>query len=253
MFKMTGHIFTGKRFGGFAFVQVDGVLSLDPRLDLANHSPTGFEWGYGGSGPTQLSVGLFVYWLQKRLGVHEAEKVLREELINPWPHLLVKPLVVRLPREWFSFHIDTLESSMRERFLDIQEDPSLPERMRGLLRDLLMTERVQYVYPPYPVEDPVFGMVRKGVEAWRSHPLRRESPEENLGSDWTLEADVVHPKLRISRLRNTGEVYAELLDESDRFILLAALSNPFWKNHPLSCWNGPRILSHVPGFQGIHF
>jgi hypothetical protein len=31
---------------------------LDPRLDLRNHSPTGFEWGYGGSGPAQLSLAL---------------------------------------------------------------------------------------------------------------------------------------------------------------------------------------------------
>lgn len=31
---------------------------LDPRLDLRNHSPTGFEWGYGGSGPAQLALAL---------------------------------------------------------------------------------------------------------------------------------------------------------------------------------------------------
>ncbi|HEV3076141.1 MAG TPA: DUF6166 domain-containing protein [Thermoanaerobaculia bacterium] len=31
---------------------------LDPRLDLRMHSPTGFEWGYGGSGPAQLALAL---------------------------------------------------------------------------------------------------------------------------------------------------------------------------------------------------
>lgn len=31
---------------------------LDPRLDLKNHSPTGFEWGYAGSGPAQLANAL---------------------------------------------------------------------------------------------------------------------------------------------------------------------------------------------------
>jgi hypothetical protein len=31
---------------------------LDPRTDLANHSPTGLEWGYGGSGPAQLALAL---------------------------------------------------------------------------------------------------------------------------------------------------------------------------------------------------
>jgi len=31
---------------------------LAPRLDLRNHSPTGFEWGYGGSGPAQLALAI---------------------------------------------------------------------------------------------------------------------------------------------------------------------------------------------------
>jgi hypothetical protein len=31
---------------------------LPPRLDLRNHSPTGFEWGYAGSGPAQLALAL---------------------------------------------------------------------------------------------------------------------------------------------------------------------------------------------------
>ena len=28
------------------------------RLDLRNHSPTGLEWGYGGSGPAQLALAV---------------------------------------------------------------------------------------------------------------------------------------------------------------------------------------------------
>ena len=39
---------------------------LDPRLDLWNHSPTGFEWGYPGSGPAQLALAL----LADHLGDH---------------------------------------------------------------------------------------------------------------------------------------------------------------------------------------
>lgn len=31
---------------------------LDPRYDLANHSPDGFSWGYGGSGPAQLALAM---------------------------------------------------------------------------------------------------------------------------------------------------------------------------------------------------
>lgn len=37
--------------GGHAYL-------LPIRLDLWNHSPTGFEWGYGGSGPAQTALAL---------------------------------------------------------------------------------------------------------------------------------------------------------------------------------------------------
>jgi hypothetical protein len=47
----------GRREGYAVLVTVDG-RPLNPRLDLWHHSPTGFEWGYGGSGPAQLALAL---------------------------------------------------------------------------------------------------------------------------------------------------------------------------------------------------
>ncbi len=54
-------IYRGIREKCGASVTVDesnAVSKLDPRLDLRNHSPTGFEWGYGGSGPAQLALAI---------------------------------------------------------------------------------------------------------------------------------------------------------------------------------------------------
>jgi hypothetical protein len=34
--------------------------ALNPRLDLANKSPSGFEWGYNGSGPAQTALAILV-------------------------------------------------------------------------------------------------------------------------------------------------------------------------------------------------
>ncbi|CAM5277794.1 hypothetical protein ATER59S_00348 [Aquamicrobium terrae] len=54
------------RPGGFIVDVVDqaGVLhALDPRLDLRNHSPTGFSWGYSGSGPAQLALAILCHAL----------------------------------------------------------------------------------------------------------------------------------------------------------------------------------------------
>ena len=50
-------IYEGRREGHAADVTVNG-RPLNPRLDLWNHSPTGFEWGYGGSGPAQLALAI---------------------------------------------------------------------------------------------------------------------------------------------------------------------------------------------------
>ncbi len=36
----------------------DAKRPLPLRLDLRNHSPSGFEWSYGGSGPAQLALAL---------------------------------------------------------------------------------------------------------------------------------------------------------------------------------------------------
>jgi hypothetical protein len=37
---------------------------LPTRLDLRNHSPDGFNWGYGGSGPAQLALAMLAYELE---------------------------------------------------------------------------------------------------------------------------------------------------------------------------------------------
>lgn len=36
------------------------VLDPAPSLTLANHSPDGFNWGYGGSGPSQLALAILL-------------------------------------------------------------------------------------------------------------------------------------------------------------------------------------------------
>ena len=47
----------------YSVIVREGVRTafLDPRLDLANHSPTGLSWGYAGSGPAQLALALLAH------------------------------------------------------------------------------------------------------------------------------------------------------------------------------------------------
>ena len=55
-------LYTGRRSKETLMVIVDGK-PLNPRYDLLNHSPTGFEWGYGGSGPAQLALAIVADYL----------------------------------------------------------------------------------------------------------------------------------------------------------------------------------------------
>lgn len=57
-------LYRGTRIRGRCSVVVEtGAVErvfydLDPRFDLVNHSPDGFEWNYRGSGPSQLALAL---------------------------------------------------------------------------------------------------------------------------------------------------------------------------------------------------
>lgn len=51
------NIYQGRRKRRALIVTANGD-PLTLRLDLSNHSPTGFEWGYCGSGPAQLALAI---------------------------------------------------------------------------------------------------------------------------------------------------------------------------------------------------
>ncbi|MDL0120024.1 DUF6166 domain-containing protein [Halobacterium salinarum] len=56
-------VYVGYRQRGRAIVEKlpeQERLTPERSLELANHSPSGFEWGYGGSGPAQLALALLV-------------------------------------------------------------------------------------------------------------------------------------------------------------------------------------------------
>lgn len=53
------------------------TIDLPARHDLWNHSPDGFEWGYGGSGPAQLALAILADHLkddERAVRLHQAFK-----------------------------------------------------------------------------------------------------------------------------------------------------------------------------------
>src|SRR6188474_3029228 len=79
--------YRGRRKDGGTMVSVDGA-PLNPRLDLWNHSPTGFEWGYAGSGPAQLALALL------------ADALRNDELAQNVHQEFKRKVIGRLPDSW---------------------------------------------------------------------------------------------------------------------------------------------------------
>ncbi|WP_128478936.1 DUF6166 domain-containing protein [Halorussus pelagicus] len=56
-------IYVGYRRRGRAIVEKQPgqeQVTPEPSLELTNHSPSGFDWGYSGSGPAQLALALLL-------------------------------------------------------------------------------------------------------------------------------------------------------------------------------------------------
>jgi len=58
---------------------------LPLRLDIGNHSPTGFEWGYGGSGPAQLALALVADCMGDELAYPSIYQTVKFKLVAHFP------------------------------------------------------------------------------------------------------------------------------------------------------------------------
>jgi hypothetical protein len=80
--------YLGQRTRQGVEVTVNG-RPLKLRLDLHDHSPTGFEWGFGGSGPAQLALAILADYLgndEQALNLYQRFKwaVIAELPRNRW-------------------------------------------------------------------------------------------------------------------------------------------------------------------------
>lgn len=82
-------------------VTVDGEL-LNPRLDLRNHSPTGFDWGYCGSGPAQLALAILADHFDT------SDEALELYQRFKWA------VIAALPRKGWTFNTQQLEAAIED-------------------------------------------------------------------------------------------------------------------------------------------
>ena len=107
----------GWRQNDRCFVNVNDE-PLNPRHDLVNHSPDGFEWGYGGSGPAQLALAI----LADLRGGDFALKFYK---------YFKQSVIASLPMADWTLTDAKIEAWLRDRFLSIWTVYSNPKDFPG--------------------------------------------------------------------------------------------------------------------------
>ena len=111
---------TRKEFGAVVTVTKESITSkLDPRFDLRNHSPTGFEWGYGGSGPAQLALAI--------LADHFGNDEIAQGLYQDFKFKVIGRLI---ENEW-TLNSENIDSAIRE----LKQDEATNGRIWNLSGD----------------------------------------------------------------------------------------------------------------------
>lgn len=96
---------------------------LDPRFDIRKHSPDGFAWGYGGSGPAQLALALVAF-------ICESNGLNIEDDISDFPRMyqsLKADVIADIGRTGgFKVEVEFLISYLTSNFSRLQGDISFP-------------------------------------------------------------------------------------------------------------------------------
>lgn len=79
--------YQGRRVPGKCIVTVHPTgHMIKARLDLVNHSPTGFEWSYEGSGPTQLALAVLAdYFGDKDALAVDLHQAFKRDVVSKFP------------------------------------------------------------------------------------------------------------------------------------------------------------------------
>ncbi len=80
------------------------LLSPTRSQGLVNHSPDGFAWGYGGSGPSQLALAILLEYLPDRVALTFYQQF-KSDIIANLPHDADFELKEADVKHWIAKHI----------------------------------------------------------------------------------------------------------------------------------------------------
>lgn len=101
----------------FGPVLIDGK-PLGPERSQAvwNHSPDGFSWGYGGSGPAQLALAILLHVTDDEEMSVRLHQAFKESYVSQWPQDSGGTFWVPV-QEWFDDHASRVYESAHDEAL----------------------------------------------------------------------------------------------------------------------------------------
>jgi hypothetical protein len=103
----------GCRLDRYKLVVLVNGVELRPRRsqEVYNHSPDGFEWGYGGSGPSQLALAILLNELDSPVDALNLYQEFKDTFVAGWPRQIGTGWVLTSAdiAEWVCLH----ETSLR--------------------------------------------------------------------------------------------------------------------------------------------
>ena len=90
----------GEAFGFRVFINGE-MLDPTPSQRVFNHSPDGFAWGYGGSGPAQLALALLLK-VTFQENAFQAHQDFKREVVAHWPRDEDFHTTLDAVQEWYA-------------------------------------------------------------------------------------------------------------------------------------------------------
>ena len=100
--------------GGRVVTRDGAILPLAPSQALWNHSPDGFNWGYGGSGPAQLALALLLDTVGS-LDAVPLHQTFKAQVVSGWPGASAWQITGSELAAWWAAQIGAAELAKRER------------------------------------------------------------------------------------------------------------------------------------------
>lgn len=96
-------------------VHVGGVF-LDPARSqkLFNHSPDGFAWGYGGSGPAQLALSLLLHFTDDEHWSLNHYQNFKFEVVGSWDQYQNVRLPNKVVTDWIKNNGGTIDAKQNQ-------------------------------------------------------------------------------------------------------------------------------------------